>query len=113
MAGRQGELQRELARLQAQLRGDRGAHPMQDFLDGLVGGLILGAAVALFAVRRGAIVETEPPQEASIELKERTTQLAQDAHDGAGALAEQAGTLTEQAQTALDRIVSENKATRS
>ena len=110
MAGRQEELGRDLARLQAQLRGDTGGHPVQGFLDGIVGGLILGAALALFAARRAAIVEIVPPPEASIELKERATQLAKDAREGASTLADHAGTLTGQAKAALERIVPDDNA---
>ena len=105
MAGRQGDLRRELARLQAELRSDTSARPVQGFLEGLVGGLLLGAALALLIVRRGAIAANAPPQVASIELKAHATQLAHDAQEGAGALTERAGTLTEQAHAALDRIV--------
>lgn len=109
MAGRQEALARDLTRLQGQLRGNSSARPVQGFLDGLIGGLILGAALALFAARRAAIVDTAPPQEASIELKERATPLAQDAQEGADTLPGQAGTLTRQAKAALDRIVPDDK----
>jgi len=111
MAGRQEALARDLTRLQGQLRESPSARPVQGFLDGLIGGLILGAALALFVVRRAAVAESEPPQEVSIELKERATQLARDARAGAGALAEQAGVLTEQAHAALDRLVPSEKTT--
>ncbi len=111
MAGRQEVLARDLARLQAQLRGATGGHSVQRFLDGLIGGVILGAVIALFAARRGTVAEAAPLQEASIELKEHATRLAKDTHEGAAPLIEQAGALTEEAQAALDRIVPGDKAT--
>lgn len=111
LAGRQEALGRDLARLQAQQRGDTGGRPVQGFLEGLVGGLVLGAALALFAAWRGTATEIEPLQEASIELKERATQLANDAREGAAGLTEQADALTEGAKAALDRIVPGVKAT--
>ncbi len=111
LAGQQEALGRDLARLQAQLRGGTGGRPVQGFLEGLVGGLLLGAALALFAARRGTATEIEPLQEASIELKERPTQLANDARDGGAGPTEQADALTEGAKAALDRIVPRDKAT--
>jgi hypothetical protein len=83
-------LDRDLARLQQQLRAHTGTHPLRRFLDGLIGGLILGAALALFAAHRAATMEPEPLQGASIELKERVTHRAQGARDGAGMRGEQA-----------------------
>ena len=111
MAGRQEALAHDLTRLQGQLRENPSTRPVGGFLDGLIGGLILGAALALFVVRRAAVAESEPPQEASIELKERATQRAWDAHAGAEALVERADALTEQAHAALDRLMPSEKTT--
>jgi hypothetical protein len=109
LAGRRETLRNDLDWLQAQLRGNTGDHPVQGFLEGLFGGLILGVALALFVARRAATVDPASLQEASIELKERATQIAQDARAEADMLVDQAGALTEQARAALDRLVPGDK----